>query len=116
MGRRIVNNDILEMTDAEFDMFNKICKSYATKASPNEGELMFKNAFVSDQKGIITMLIPPSTIGSTMEIHTFLVGLMHQQHLRQIYGEWSDIKQEMNSIKQEMISLIKEFIKAGNLK
>ena len=84
MSVRIINNTKLEMSDDEFDLYNKICKSY--DRSNFKGSHLFVNLFKTDHDGIITLLIPPQNYTS-MEIVIFLNNLYVAQHMRQIENQ-----------------------------
>ena len=76
---RIIDNKRIDLTDSEFKLYQKICKSYDR---PNfEGKDLFKDLFETDEKGRIIFLIPPTSKYTSMEVYMFLVNVMVHQHL-----------------------------------
>jgi hypothetical protein len=76
---RIIDNKRIDLTAAEFKLYQEICKSYDR---PNfKGEDLFKGLFETDKKGRIIFLIPPSGSQFSMEVYMFLVNVMVHQHL-----------------------------------
>src|SRR5579863_9845951 len=83
MTIRIVDNKKLDMTEDEWNLYNKIVKSYSTMN--NKGEDLFIDLFEVNDNGIITFLKPPSKRHTSLEVFLFLIALMQQQHLRLMY-------------------------------
>lgn len=77
------------MTDDEWNMYQKIVKSYTTPT--NKGEDLFRDLFETDDFGIITFLRPPSTFRTSFEIFLFLMSLMQHQHLRIMHSQVDDM-------------------------
>jgi hypothetical protein len=98
MPLRIVDNKKVDMTDHEFDLYEKIVKSY-TNLPYQKGEDLFMDLFESDDNGIIVFLRPPTDKATTLEIFLFLVSLMNQQHLRAMYAQIEDLA---NQVKQKL--------------
>lgn len=84
---KIIDNKRIEMTNEEYDLYNKICSSYP------KGKDLFKGLFETDSEGLIIFLIPPQKEFS-MEVVIFLQNLMIQQHLRKIYKEHNKALEE----------------------
>jgi len=103
MSIRVVDNKKLEMTEDEWNMYQKICKSYTTLS--NKGEDYFIDLFETNEKGIIIFLKPPSKRQTSLEVFLFLMSLMQHQHLRLISDQ-----------AQELFTEIKEKIKQLDLK
>jgi hypothetical protein len=76
---RIVDNKRISLTDAEFKLFQDICRSY--DATNRKGEDLFKDLFETNEHGIIIFLRPPTKNYSSMEVFMFLVSVMIHQHL-----------------------------------
>jgi hypothetical protein len=93
MSIRVVNNKKLEMTDDEWDMYQKIVKSYTT--ATNKGEDLFIDLFETDANGIIIFLKPPSKFRTSFEVFLFLMSLMQHQHLRMIHQQVDALAQEI---------------------
>ena len=98
---RIVDNKRLDMTQEEFDMYNKIVASYTTISV--SGEIYFTNLFESDNSGVITILKPPTQRTTTLEIFLFLITLFNQQHMRRMQSQIDDcviqIREKLDAIK-----------------
>ena len=88
---RIIDNKQVDLTDAEWQSYQDICKSYDSPTM--EGRFLFQNLFISDDNGIIqTLLAPKKSI--SMEIVLFITSVMQQQHLRQMYRQLEEWKQQ----------------------
>ena|ERR1700723_4156724 len=81
----VIDSKKIDMVQQEWDLYQKIVKSYTD--SQNKGEDLFIDLFESNDDGIITLLKPPSKRRSTLEVFLFLMSLMQQQHLRQMYQQ-----------------------------
>jgi len=89
MTIRVVDNKKVEMTDDEWNLYAKICKSYAIP--PNRGEDMFIDLFETDDHGTIMFLKPPSKRSTSFEVFMFLMALQQQQHIRLMYAQVEDL-------------------------
>jgi len=89
MSIRILNNKKIDMTDDEWDMFQKIVVSYTTPT--NNGEDLFIDLFETDNNGIIVFLRPPSRRQTTFEVFLFLMALFQHQHLRLMHAQIDDM-------------------------
>ncbi len=97
---RIIDNKKIELTNDEWLMYERICKSYDR---PNQnGEELFKDLFESDENGVILFLKPPSNRSCTMEIFLFFVSVMTQQHLRVMYNV---LDNELKSLRKKVEEL-----------
>lgn len=83
MTIRVIDNKKVEMTEDEWNMYQKIVSSYTTIS--NKGEDLFIDLFESNDSGVITFLKPPSKRHTSLEVFLFLMSLMQQQHLRIMY-------------------------------
>jgi hypothetical protein len=85
MSARVVDNKKLDMTDDEWNMYQKIVKSYTTPT--NKGEDLFMDLFETDNNGIIMFLKPPTKRQTSFEIFLFLISLITHQHLRLMHQQ-----------------------------
>ena len=77
---RIIDNKKVWVTDDEFRYYGEICKGYDR---PNfQGSELFKDHFEVNNDGIIIFVKPPYKQYSSLEVYTFLISLMVNQHLR----------------------------------
>jgi hypothetical protein len=93
MAIRVVDNKKLEMTDDEWDMYQKICKSYTDVTG--KGEDLFMDLFETNDEGIIIFLKPPAKRRTSLEVFLFLMSLMQHQHLRLMYQQIDDAIKEI---------------------
>jgi hypothetical protein len=78
---RIIDNKRVELTDAEYALFNSICEAYDQPPHVRGADL-FKDLFETDNNGMIIFLRPPAGKRYiSMEIYMFLVSVMVHQHL-----------------------------------
>lgn len=92
---RIIDSKKVEMTNDEYDLYQKIVKSYTSIT--NKGEDLFIDLFESNDNGIIMFLKPPSKRQTSLEVFLFLVSIMVQQHLRLNHQQVEDICTQMNN-------------------
>lgn len=85
MAIRVVDNKKLEMTDDEWDMYQKIVKSYTDMTG--KGEDLFMDLFETNEDGVIIFLKPPSKRRTSLEVFLFLMSLMQHQHLRLMHNQ-----------------------------
>lgn len=97
MTIKIVDNKKVDMTEDEFNMYQKIVKSYATIS--NKGEDLFIDLFESNDQGIITFLKPPSKRHTSLEVFLFLMALMQHQHLRLMHAQVDEVVEELKKKK-----------------
>jgi len=106
---RVVDNKKLDMTDDEWQLYQKIVKSYTNNL--NRGEDLFMDLFETNHNGIIVFLKPPSKRQTSFEIVLFLVNLMAQQNMRQMYLQVEDVcnqmKDKMKEIDSKLLQLEK---------
>ena len=81
------------MNEVEWEMYNKIVKSYTTPT--NKGEDLFIDLFETDENGIIIYLQPPSKRQTSLEVFLFLMTLFQQQQLRLMQDQVNDICTQM---------------------
>ncbi len=93
MTARVIDNKKVEMTEDEWNMYQKIVKSYTT--STNKGEDLFRDLFETDGNGIIIFLRPPSKFRTSFEVFLFLMALMQHQHLRLMQDQINDVCKEV---------------------
>lgn len=101
MSIRVIDNKAVEMTDAEYAEFEKICRA---SDRPNyKGEELFRDRFVTDDKGRIVYLRALGNRYVSFEAVFFLTNLMQNQHLRAMYQSIEDVVKKMNE-KLEVLS------------
>lgn len=80
-----IDNKKVDLTADEYDLYNKIVKSYTT--TTNKGEDLFIDLFETDENGIIIFLKPPSKRQTSFEVFLFLMSIMQHQHLRLMHAQ-----------------------------
>ena len=100
MSMRIIDNKKIDMTDSEWDMYQKIVRSYTSPT--NKGEDYFIDLFETNEDGIIIFLKPPSRRQTSLEVFLFLMSLMNHQHLRLMHNEVSDVVSQMKAKMHEL--------------
>src|SRR5690606_29311892 len=100
--KRIIDNKKVDITNDEFALYKSICRSYDR---PNfQGEELFSDHFETNEHGIIIFVRPPQNKITSLEVFTFLISIMVNQHLR--------ISQEQNAAMiKEASEKINELIK-----
>lgn len=93
MAIRVVDNKKVEMTSDEWDMYNKIVKSYTDVTG--KGEDLFIDLFETNGDGIIIFLKPPSKRRTSLEVFLFLMALMQHQHLRLMHEQIDQAVEEV---------------------
>lgn len=94
MTLRIVDNKKIEMTNDEWALYEKICKSYDD--TNFKGSDLFKDLFETDDAGIIFFLKPP-TKRTSFEVYLFLMSLMQHQHLRLMHAQVDDVVAQLKN-------------------
>lgn len=113
MPIRIIDNKRIDITEDEFSLYQKICRSY--DRTNFKGEELFRNIFETDDDGVIIFITPPSNRQFTMECFMFVVTLMHQQHLRVFYKTLKDyLKSADDKLKEQANLKIEEFTNSIN--
>ena len=116
MTKRIIDNKEIDLTETEHKMYLDICASY--DAPRFNGKDLFKGLFETNNKGLITMVRPPSANQSSLEVVLFLMILMINQHLRHSVEIHDALAEEMRSelaaIKEERAELRKILDEAKN--
>lgn len=106
---RIIDNKRINLTDAEFKLYQEICRSYDT--ANFKGEDLFKDLFETDKNGVIIFLRPPAKQYTSMEVYMFLVSVMIHQHLgtacEHVETVLKEAKETINEAKQ-LISELKK--------
>lgn len=93
MAIRVVDNKKLEMTDDEWDMYQKIVKSYTDVTG--KGEDLFMDLFETNDEGVIIFLKPPAKRRTSLEVFLFLMSLMQHQHLRLMHQQIDEAIKEI---------------------
>ena len=102
---RVIDNKKIELSNDEFNLYNKICDSYKTDRFT--GSKIFKGLFETDDNGIIIFLKPASEMGS-IEAFLFLISVMVHQHLRISVAAFDSLNKESAQKLEEMNLLIEE--------
>ena len=100
MSFRIIDKKKLDMTNDEWNMYEKICQSYDDINF--KGSELFMDLFEVNDNGIIVFLRPPGTRKTSFEVFLFLMSLMQNQHLRLIHNQvdslCAEIKEKIKNI------------------
>lgn len=100
MSVRVVDNKKLDMTEDEWNLYQKIVKSYTKDM--NKGEDLFRDLFETDHNGIIIFLKPPSKFRTSFEVFLFLMSLMQHQHLRLMHQQVADLAAQVKNKLKEL--------------
>jgi len=110
MAKRIIDNKQVDLTESEYAMYQKICRSYDGPHA--KGEDYFKDLIETDGNGIIIFVKPPTKMYSSLEIYLFLISVMINQHLRlnreQVQIFIKEAKNQLNDLYVEGRELIKQ--------
>lgn len=90
---RVIDNKKIDMTEDEWQMYQKIVKSYTT--ATNKGEDLFMDLFETNNEGIILFLKPPSKRQTSFEVFLFLMAVFQHQHLRLMYKEIDSLSKQV---------------------
>lgn len=96
----IIDNKKVNLTHDEWDMYQKIVKSYTNLT--NKGEDLFIDLFETNDDGIIIFLKPPSKRQTSFEVFLFLMSIMVHQHLRTMHTEVTDVCNQMKEKMREI--------------
>ena len=103
---RIIDHKRVDLTNDELQMYQQICRSYDEPKVNRKGEDLFVDHFDVDGDGIITFVKPPSRRYSSLEVYCFLISIMQNQHMRNLYEQNKMlVKETSNKIKELMIEL-----------
>ena len=104
MAMKVIDNKRIDLTVDEWNMYQKIVRSYTTATS--KGEDLFIDLFETDEHGIITFLKPPSKRQTSLEVFLFLISIMVHQHLRimhsQVFDVCKKIKDRQDYLEEKM--------------
>lgn len=100
MSVRVVDNKKLDMTEDEWNLYQKIVQSYTKDM--NKGEDLFRDLFETDGNGIIIFLKPPSKFRTSFEVFLFLMSLMQHQHLRLMHQQITDLASQVKNKLEEV--------------
>jgi hypothetical protein len=95
MAIRIVDFKPLDMTEEEYTLYQSIVNSYNTHT--NKGSDLFRDLFQTDDRGIITLLVPPTKQRTTLEVFLFLMTVSQNQHLRLMHEQVDDIVRQFKA-------------------
>ena len=96
---RVINNKRIDLTHEEFELYEKLCKTYSRDHF--DGKDLFIDLFETDKDGMIVFLRPPTSTFS-MEIVIFLQNIMTHQHLRKIYKEHDEALAELKDLLNQL--------------
>jgi hypothetical protein len=102
---RIIDNKRIDLTNDEWEMYNKICQAYDVERRGISGKELFTDLFETDNYGIIIFLKPPKHLTS-MEVYMFLVSVMVHQHLGIACDHVDNLAQQMTEKMAKLDSLI----------
>lgn len=102
---RIIDNKQVDITDGEWQLYQDICKHYDSPT--RQGKFLFTDLFEVDERGIIQALKPPRQAVS-MEIWLYVVAVMQQQHLREMYRMMSVWKKDLEEQFSEKLKAVME--------
>lgn len=106
MTIRIVDNKKIEMTEDEWGMYIKICRSYDRPSF--KGEELFRDLFETDDNGTLIFLKPPSNRHTSMEVIFFMSMLMQHQHLRLMHKQVDELCNQVKSKSDNLCNDLKE--------
>jgi len=93
MSIKIINNQKVDMTEDEYQMFLDICKNY--DRANFKGEDLFKDLFITNDDGLIIFIKPPSHKYISMEVFLFVVAIYQHQHMRVLYKRVDDLERKL---------------------
>jgi len=99
MSIKIIDHKKVDMTNDEWSLYEKICKSYDDVNF--KGSDLFSDLFESDNNGIILFLKPPKK-RITFEVYFFLMNLMQHQHLRMMHAQVDDVVSQLKNKLKEL--------------
>lgn len=102
MPNYIIDNKKINLTNEEWQLYQKIVKSY------NNGENLFIDLFETDDTGTITILKPPSRRQTSMEVFLFLITIANHQSIRLMQDEVADIVGQMKAKLKEVDELLQK--------
>lgn len=102
---RVIDNKRIDLTNSEFEDYQRICKSYDRQNF--KGEDLFKGLFETNEKGIIVYLKAPQAHIS-MEVYLFIVNLFLHQHLGLAASEIHEMHQAQKQATYEAQELLKQ--------
>jgi hypothetical protein len=112
MTVRIIDHKRVEMTDDEWKLYEKICRSYDR---PNfEGKSLFEEHFEVDGNGIIIFVLPAEKKRTSFEVYSFLVSLMINQHLRVMRAQVESLIREGKQIITDKVKELDDKLKELN--
>ncbi len=104
MTLKTIDNKQVDLTNDEWDMYQKICLSYDKHTY--KGSQMFKDLFEVNSKGIIIFLNAPENYTS-FEAIMFITNIYHHQHLRELYKRVDEAIGDLNKKEKELTDKLK---------
>ena len=103
MSIRIIDKKKIELTEDEWNMYQKIVAAYS-RPPYQKGEDFFIDLFETDNDGIIIFLKPPSQRQISLEIFLFMMSVMQHQHLRLVHKQVDDLCKRIEDKLNEKVS------------
>jgi hypothetical protein len=108
MMKRIIDHKRVDMSDDEWKLYEKICKSYNR---PNfEGKSLFEQHFEVNDAGIIVFVLPPQKKRTSLEVYCFLTSVMVNQHTRLMHAQVEALVREAKQAIAEAIASLKSSV------
>lgn len=104
--KKVIDNKIVDITKEEYSMYQAICKAYDRENL--QGKDLFRDHFITNEHGIIVQVIPKPEHLTNLEVFTFLVSIMTNQHLRLMHQQVETFIEEAKEKIFETISKIKK--------
>jgi len=106
---KIIDNKRILLTNDEWKFYKSLCKAYET--DNQRGEEFFKEHFETNKHGILTFVRPPHKRYSSLEIYTFLVSIMINQHLRLMQSQVDTLIKEATKKYGEIVEQVTQSAK-----
>lgn len=99
---RIIDHKKIDLTNDEYQLYQKICRSYDDAKSNRKGEDLFVDHFEVNGEGIIVFVKPPTKRYSSLEVYCFLISIMQNQHMRILHEQNKMLIEETKKKLQEL--------------
>ncbi len=101
---KIIDNKKILMSHDEWKYYKNLCRAYDTDYQ--KGEEFFREHFETNSSGVITFVRPPHKKYSSLEIYTFLISIMINQHLRLMHDQVDSLVKEAGEKYREMVQAL----------
>jgi hypothetical protein len=106
---KIIDNKKVWMTSDEYRYYEEICKGYDR---PNfQGKELFQDHFEVNDDGVIIFVTPPHKKYSSLEVYSFLISLMVNQHLTVVHDQAASLIKEAEDKYLKTLNEIEELKK-----